>query len=156
VSNEVHKQTVEVEYHPLTRKKVKVTYFDDEGRPHRDDGPAILTFAPTGLELSRTYCQHGVITRDDGPAIEMIDLEDLYHELIWVKNGKRHREDAPAQITTDLVTGVEFAVKWWHNDKKHRENGAAVTTRDRDTGEVNARFHLINGKPPPSTQHHDL
>ncbi len=156
MSTKVSKLTVEVEYHPLTGKKVKETYSDNEGRPHRDDGPAILTFGPTGLELSRTYYQCGVVTRDDGPAIEVVDLEDLYQEVIWVKDGKRHRIEGPAEITTDLVTGVEFAVTWWNNDKKHREKHAAVTTRDRDTGEINARFWFLNDKPPPKTQHLDL
>ncbi len=141
---------IEVEYHPLTHKKIKETYLDDEGRPHREDGPAMRTFTPTGLELSSTYFQHGVITRDDGPAIEELDLENQYHKLVWLRDGLKDRDDGPAEICTDLISGVEFSVCFYRHNKMHRSQGPALITRDRDTGDVNAKFVVINGQQQPN------
>jgi len=149
VNDFVRTQTIEVEYHPLTKNKIKETFLDDEGRPHRDNGPAIRTFTPTGLELSRTYSQHGVITRDDGPAIELIDLENQYHKLVWMEGGLKDRKDGPAEICTDLISGVEFSVCFYRQNKMHRVGGEALITRDRSTGEINGKFAVIDGQQQP-------
>ncbi|MEP1574577.1 hypothetical protein [Roseibium album] len=149
VNDFVRTQTIEVEYHPLTKKKIKETFLDDQGRPHRDDGPALRTFSPTGLELSSTYFQHGVITRGDGPAIELIDLENQYHKLVGMKGGLIDREGGPAEICTDLISGVEFSVCFYRQNKMHRVGGEALITRDRSTGEINAKFAVIDGQQQP-------
>ncbi len=145
-------ETRRVTKHPLTNKIVEVIYIDEEGLPHRDGGPAIQTFSPTGLSLSSIYCQHGVETREDGPAIERTDLENGYHELIWKTDGLKSRCNGPAVIRTDIYSGVEFLAAFWRNGVRHRSDGYATTHRDRETGEITICHVYVDGVPKPSSQ----
>ena len=45
-----------------------ISYTDDRGRGHRDDGPAVI--CPDGREY---WYYHGVFSREDGPAVILPD-----------------------------------------------------------------------------------
>lgn len=80
----------------------KVTHcYDDNGRLHREDGPAIE------YEDGEEWYIDGVLHRVDGPAII---YEGEYKA--WWFNGKRHRLDGPA---------VEFDddnKEWWFDGRR--------------------------------------
>lgn len=77
--------------------------FYQNGKRHREDGPAIL--ATEGGEL---WYWEDKLHRTDGPAVK-----DADGDLAWYKHGKLHREDGPALISGDgnrkawFVDGVE-------------------------------------------------
>lgn len=64
-----------------------VTYVDQNGNYHRDDGPAIIQ-AANGNKL---WYHHGRLHRTDGPAIEYGNGDKSY--LI---HGRLHRDHGPA------------------------------------------------------------
>ena len=76
-----------------------VRYYDDNGRLHRDSGPAVIH--PCGA-----YCwyRHGMIHRDGGPAIKRKDGTEL-----WLSNYRLHRLDGPA------VTGPDGVERWYQD-----------------------------------------
>ena len=78
-------------------------WFNEEGRLHRDDGPAVIL--PNGAE---EWFRHGTRHREDGPA-------EIYPNgtKIWCQNGFAHREDGTAVILWD------GSVQWWLNDKMY-------------------------------------
>jgi hypothetical protein len=81
----------------MVKKSGNVFHLDDEGEPHREDGPAI-----EWKSGSREWCWHGRLHREDGPAREMND-----GTREWFYEGQRHRGDGPAVIKAD---GTE---QWW-------------------------------------------
>jgi hypothetical protein len=63
-------------------------WVDDQGRYHREDGPAIIN-----KDGSMEWHLHGEWHREDGPAVMTIGWSG------WFKNGRYHREDGPAFIS---------------------------------------------------------
>lgn len=82
---------------------MKKEYFDDQGRLHREDGPAQIF--DTGEE---NWCFHGKLHRIGGPAVVRVD----YFEY-WV-DGKLHRTDGPARE----FVGPFSEYSEWHVDGK--------------------------------------
>ena len=82
--------------------------FDQEGRFHCDDGPAVI-FANVYHCTARWY-RHGVLHRVGGPAIDGI-CEGGGEE--WRQNGLLHRLDGPAR--TDPINGIQT---WWIEGKQ--------------------------------------
>lgn len=68
-----------------------IHYYDDEGRLHREDGPAIV-FNNGG----ERWFRHGHLHREDGPAVVEPD-----GYMVWYQNDLRHREDGPARVYPD-------------------------------------------------------
>ena len=101
------------EIQPYCLKK-DVTWKDEHGELHRDDGPAVID--PDGTQ--RWY-QHGKLHRDDGPAWIWPDGSQA-----WYQHGKWHRDDGPAVIRAD---GTQY---WYQRHKLHRDDGPAVTEAD--------------------------
>jgi hypothetical protein len=56
------------------------------GKPHRQDGPAVER-----ADGTREWWLNGELHRQDGPAVERAD-----GTREWWLNGKQHREDGPA------------------------------------------------------------
>ena len=80
-----------------------IRYFDDYGKYHREDGPAI--------ELAnghKEYWINGKLHREDGPAIIYKDGSKF-----WYINDKLHRIDGPAVICPDGY------VEYWINGKRY-------------------------------------
>lgn len=68
------------------RKSVEWT--DEDGRLHRDDGPAVIHHDGT-----QEWWQHGERHRDNGPAVVFLNGAQF-----WCRYGKLHREDGPAAV----------------------------------------------------------
>lgn len=77
-------------------------YFDEDGKLHREDGPAIGNF------LYEAWYKHGVLHREAGPAY----IDYRYKYEVWQINGQRHREDGPAVLFANNKN------EWWLNGKK--------------------------------------
>ena len=94
--------------------KIGYGYYNDNGKLHREDGPAEIY--PDGTQI---WYLNGRLHREDGPAVIHPDGTQFWH-----LNGKRHRKDGPAEIYPD---GTKI---WFLNGKRHREDGPAVISPD--------------------------
>ncbi len=100
----------------LTGEKVRcclqegITCEDEQGKWHRDDGPALIWTNGT-----QEWYQHGEKHRDDGPAVISTNGAQF-----WYRHGERHRDDGPARIWPD---GTQH---WYQHGELHREDGPAV------------------------------
>lgn len=106
------------------RSSADVTnYFDADGRPHREDGPATETSDGSYTEWAR----HGQIHREDGPAVRsvMVTPAVTWVSEAWYQNNERHREDGPAVTQSDVDGNVEKE-EWWSRGVVHREDGPAL------------------------------
>lgn len=79
-----------------------IRWFDENGRLHREDGPAIIT--KNGYQA---WYKEGKYHRDGGPAVITKNGSKK-----WIKNGEKHRLDGPA---------VEYfdGDKMWHINGEH-------------------------------------
>lgn len=75
----------------------RMVWLDEEGRRHREDGPAVVYFSGTAL-----WYNHGVRHREDGPAFRGSDGIEQ-----WYYNGLLHRTDGPAAIHPN------GKLEWW-------------------------------------------
>jgi hypothetical protein len=89
-------------------------YLDEEGRPHREDGPALVY--SDGWEEWRI---HGQLHREDGPARTLPEGDEE-----WWLNGERHRIDGPAWRSFK-EPGRLVLERWYVDGKVHREDGPA-------------------------------
>ena len=64
-------------------------YFDDQGKEHREDGPAVKIVK--GREFTLKWMRHGHLHRDDGPAVETSAGRKEWH-----CHGRKYRKDGPA------------------------------------------------------------
>ena len=71
----------------ITRKGV-IIYKLANGKPHRDDGPAVIY--PNG---EKSWYQYGMLYREDGPARTCRNGRKF-----WYRDNKLHREDGPAVV----------------------------------------------------------
>ena len=87
--------------------------FDDEGRYHCDNGPAIIY-----ANGAKKWYKHGLLHREDGPAII-----DAVGNKAWHRDGELHRDqnDGPAQINLGKF-GEVLSVAFYENGKLHRDN----------------------------------
>lgn len=93
----------------------------EDGRLHREDGPAITIFRLQDNTVA--YCawyRHGFIHRENEPARIFISDKGKIYDKQWYKNGELHREDGPAVITSSgiekyYLQGRLFRTKetWW-------------------------------------------
>jgi hypothetical protein len=97
----------------IRSKNGDLFYFDEEGRWHRDDGPAF-----EWLDGSREWYCHGKLHREDGPARVMQDGSKE-----WFFEGLRHRLGAPAIIRSD------GSKEWWREGTRFPEILVSLTER---------------------------
>ena len=80
-------------------------YYNDAGRLHRLDGPAIVWRSG-----SMQWWLNGQRHREDGPAVEHMDGTRM-----WLLYGRLHRTNGPA------VEWPDGSVEWWINGVKYTE-----------------------------------
>jgi hypothetical protein len=76
----------------IRRFQDRIVYFNDENKPHRYDGPAII-YTEGSNKGKYVWYKNGLRHREDGPAIERKNGGSSY--LI---EGKYHRDNGPAII----------------------------------------------------------
>ena len=109
----------------------KTRSYDDEGRLHRENGPAVVNGG------DQEWYHHGKLHRDGGPA--EIKPSSSKREA-WYQNGRLHREDGPAFTQT----GVEM---WYQNGVLHRIDGPAIISNGTSTSNGTSRKEWwIDGK----------
>jgi len=86
----------------------EISYYDENGRLHNEDGPAYIGYED-GKESTIIWYKHGTIHRDDGPA----QIFPLLEITEWLRNGKLHREDGPA------YENKKWDKKAWFLDGEH-------------------------------------
>ena len=67
------------------------SWWGENGKRHRTDGPAAIQRDPTT----------GTVTRE-----------------AWFEDGRRHRTDGPAVIERDATAGIVTREEWWRDDKQ--------------------------------------
>lgn len=90
--------------------------YRDEGKIHREDGPAaehVDVSAPYGGTVE--WWANGKRHRVDGPAVIQSDGGQ-----VWYRDGEKHRDGAPAEI-------MPHYERWYQDGMTHREDGPAVT-----------------------------
>ena len=87
-------------------------HYDENGKYHREDGPAVIYY-DTGREI---WYRHGQLHRVGGPAEYVVGNYE-----IWYQNDLKHRDGGPAYTSTSPM-GVE---EWWRHGMLHREDGPA-------------------------------
>jgi hypothetical protein len=102
------------------------TYYNDEGKLHRIDGPAEEFFLKKNIIVRRRWYINGKLHRLDGPAVECFFEEGNgiveCHE--WYQDGLLHRLGGPAVEWFD-VDGELTSCEWFCNNKLHRLDGPA-------------------------------
>lgn len=74
-----------------------VRYFNNNGKLHRKNGPAVISYLIDGEKNEERYFINGEMHRKDRPAIiYYVNNEENLKEY-WI-NGKLHRIDGPAVI----------------------------------------------------------
>lgn len=118
-------------------------WVDEEGRPHRENGPAIIL--PEG---GKFYFIHGKMCNKDGQFPKPRNVVKLEHlKKSKNKRGQLHCEDTPAVI---LKSGHQ---EWWFNGTLHREGGPAVIYPD-GKGEKWYRHGLLHREDGPAKISH--
>jgi len=108
-----------------TGKDGTFRHFDELGRLHRTDGPAIIQ-----ADGSQYWHVDGKKHREGGPAIVLANGSRL-----WYRDGELHRTDGPAVIWAD---GSRL---WYRDGELHRTDGPAVIWAD------GSREWRVNGIP---------
>jgi hypothetical protein len=85
-----------------TDKDGTIRYYNENGRYHREDGPAVEL-----LNGSKFWLINGKYHREKGPTVEYSDGGKLWHI-----NGVLHREDGPA-------VDCHPEIQYWLNGKKY-------------------------------------
>ena len=96
---------VKLGYHHKKQFDDRTEYYNENGKLHRTDGPAI-----EGSDGSKSWWLNGKLHRTDGPAFEGSDGTKE-----WWLNGKLHRTDGPAYEYSD---GTK---EWWLNGEQLTE-----------------------------------
>lgn len=84
----------------------KTEYYNENGRLHREDGPAIEY-----NNGSEAWLKNGLYHRIGGPAVTST-VGGAITKYYWL-NGKRHREDGPA---FECIGGHK---EYWFNNRKY-------------------------------------
>ena len=97
----------------LANKEKAVLWYDESGRLHREDGPAIVH-----ANGNWSWYRRGRLHREHGPALKKKT------GMEWWQNGKRHRLGGPSGEYND-------GVRMWHQAGVfHREDGPAIMFTD--------------------------
>jgi hypothetical protein len=151
---EVWKNAQGVRYNPYgpavtlrdidTQQVISQEWYDEAGRLHRENGPAILE-CYHGFTTQYWY-KHGVQTREDGPAkLVTHDKNGMIVHEEWIVDGLEHRIGGPSRIMRDWFSGVLIYEAYRQNGALHREDGPAGRERDENTGVITDEIWAIDG-----------
>lgn len=127
--------------------RLTVTFTDSDHQWHREDGPARLTFYPTGQLEERSYYIHGSpATVAESPSYERFDEDGSLSNQSWYRDG---RLSATTSYYRDGQTshGVLLPDGNWRHERRengllHSEHGPAVVVTTPDRREVEREFWL--------------
>ena len=125
------------------RKNGRVEWKDQDGKLHREDGPALELPEKGG----RAWYIHGKLHREDGPAM------DGPLGKSWYLKGRKHREDGPA------VEWADVRKEWYRNGEEVTEAEFAAL-REKELAAIGDAFMtgldhkttVFRAKPPKAAQ----
>lgn len=128
-------------------KTAKGIYFKFNGKPHREDGPAVVHYNPLWIRGTKEVCYywHGLRHRKDGPAIIDYNGTGTLYRTVYYNYDKLHREDGPAVTYFNLFTHTITSEYYYWHGLRHRKDGPAVIEYNLD-GEVARRHYWENDK----------
>ncbi|WP_392399398.1 toxin-antitoxin system YwqK family antitoxin [Actinotignum urinale] len=119
-------------------------WHDNDGRLHRDKGPARIDYYRDGTVWREEYRQHGKEHRDGAPAyIEYNPDGTIAYEAYW-QHGQRHREDGPARIEYNR-DGTTWSETYYREGQLHRDGTPAHITYNQD-GTISSEQYWQHGK----------
>ena len=123
-----------VEYHESGAVS-SIRYYDEDGKWHREDGPAVEFFYENGDLMKQFWCSHGNFHKDDGPAIVVFHARNIvsteHYFIMNEGNRKEGERDKPSTI-------------------RYYENGNIASEIFEEKG------HLSNRLPLPSMIHYTI
>ena len=113
-----------------------IRYTDENGYPHRLDGPASVTVYAAGSYDEEWYIHPGILHRVGGPAYIHLEAAEP-HSMTWLQfrkltNAGRYSHNDDAQLHAYRAR----AFKWSQNGRPKRENDGYVEILDNDIGVV--------------------
>jgi uncharacterized protein len=90
------------------------------GKQHRSDGPAIITYYENGNKYRETWLNHEIINRINRPAQIYYYENGNKSKELWIKNNRVHRIDGPAEIHY-YENGDIKSTTWWRNGLLSRQ-----------------------------------
>lgn len=127
--------------------RLTVTFTDSEHQWHREDGPARLTFYPTGQLEERSYYIHGSpASVSNRPSYERFNEDGSLTNQSWYRDGQlsattSYHEDGRTSHGVLLPDG-----NWRHERREngllHSEHGPAVIVTTPDRQNVEREFWL--------------
>ena len=105
--------SVELEDHRAIDGTIVLKYVDDQGRPHREGGPAIIAFNPAfGRVVMEIWMKDGLIhSEGEKPSSTEWDIKGRVVAQIWHRYGREHHETGPAARLYDWEKGL-LSQKW--------------------------------------------
>lgn len=82
------------------------------GNLHREDGPAIRSFAQGTLWREEWYMT-GMLHRTDGPAVSEYNTMGSLTHAIWYDRGRIHRTTGPAQVLASFGGMFSWTYRWY-------------------------------------------
>jgi|15BtaG_2_1085339.scaffolds.fasta_scaffold00087_26 hypothetical protein len=117
-------------------------YFNNEGKLHRVDGPAMTNYDLSGRPSKETWFEDGIRHREGGPAVTFFFGDsDEGDSFVWFYKGYKHREGGPAEHSTDSISET-----WYDHGSIHREDGPAITSLDWLTKKPIYNYYLYGEK----------
>lgn len=116
-----------------------------DGKFHRTNGPAYVTFFQNGVKFSERYYIDGFPENKNGPTTVRYHENGKIRSKIWRdKNDKCHREDGPA-IENYNTEGQLIFEEWYFNDVRTRNNAPASIRRNKN-GIIIREDYFFNNK----------
>lgn len=143
-------------YYECSDVKSEESWTDDDGNFHRDDGPAIITYYPSGEVWKKLWFFHNIHYNSSGPStIEYHTNGNVCTEK-WQNNhhrysnmwrnklyicGTLHREDGPAFIKYYKNRQIESTL-WVMNGLIHRNGGPAYIKYAKDGKIIETNYFI--------------
>jgi hypothetical protein len=126
--------SIERKIHVASGREIE-TRFLKHGRPHRDEGPALIVRThATGRVVEVQHFVAGQLHHPRDAAVQKWDGLGNIVQKHWYEHGVRHRADGPAI----MIFGANESLaeqQWFRSGLRHRDDGPAVVTY------LNDRFH---------------
>jgi hypothetical protein len=120
-------------------------YYDADGKFHRLDGPAYVSYYDNGQLYREVWREHGRYKRDDGPCLVNYSVNGVLTEQIWNSN------DKPDEVPTKYIdTETGGIVMSWglinppYEFYSHRLDGPAEIVWDQKKNEMRCFWYIDN------------
>jgi antitoxin component YwqK of YwqJK toxin-antitoxin module len=121
--------------------RLKSVEYTKDGLPHKEDGPAFISYYVNGNVQCAAWYKEGIRHRIDGPAFLDYHDDGSLREESWCRGDEFHREDGPSRVVY-LKNGSKTYEAYHKNGKRHREDGPAEIWYQPDTTVHSIRFWL--------------